>query len=505
MSTHDNIQPTVFVIFGGTGDLNARKLAPALYNLYLEGWLPEQFSIIGTGRTKLSDEEFRQNLLEDIDQFSRTGKAVPEKWEVFSKNLYYQVADVNNVDSYKEFGTRIQQHEAEWKTKANVIYYLAVAPNFFPIIAENIAKSKLGAAADRVRIVVEKPIGHDLKSAQDLNQLLTRLFEERQIYRIDHYLGKETVQNIMAFRFANSLLEPLWNRNYIDHVQISVTEQLGVGDRAGYYDGSGALRDMIQNHLLQLLCLVAMEPPINFNADEVRNRKVDVLRAMRRFSPEDVRLSTVRGQYASGWIEGKEVPGYRQEHDANPTSNTETFAAVKFFVDNWRWQGVPFYLRTGKRMHQSSSVITIQFKDVPHSVFPIESVEGGGHQNRLIISIQPEMSIRLQMQAKRPGLEMILNTVDMVFDYKGTYTTQAPEAYETLLLDTMLGDQTLFMRGDQVEAAWDLIMPILNTWQNRKSLNFPNYSADSWGPESAEALIARDGYHWFTLPLNGKK
>ncbi|OUJ70569.1 glucose-6-phosphate dehydrogenase [Hymenobacter crusticola] len=504
MSTHDKIQPTVFVIFGGTGDLNARKLAPALYNLYLEGWLPEQFSIIGTGRTKLSDEEFRQNLLEDINQFSRTGKAAPEKWEVFNKNLYYQVADVNNVDTYKEFGTRIQQHEAEWKTKANVIYYLAVAPNFFPIIAENIAKSKLGAAADRVRIVVEKPIGHDLKSAQELNQLLTRLFEERQIYRIDHYLGKETVQNIMAFRFANSLLEPLWNRNYIDHVQISVTEQLGVGDRAGYYDGSGALRDMIQNHLLQLLCLVAMEPPINFNADEVRNRKVDVLRAMRRFSPEDVRLSTVRGQYASGWIEGKEVPGYRQERDANPESNTETFAAVKFFVDNWRWQGVPFYLRTGKRMHQSSSVITIQFKDVPHSVFPAESAEGG-HQNRLIISIQPEMSIRLQMQAKRPGLEMILNTVDMVFDYKGTYTAQAPEAYETLLLDTMLGDQTLFMRGDQVEAAWDLIMPILNTWQNRKSLNFPNYSADSWGPESAEALIARDGFHWFTLPLNGKK
>ncbi|HEX8657596.1 MAG TPA: glucose-6-phosphate dehydrogenase, partial [Hymenobacter sp.] len=276
------------------------------------------------------------------------------------------------------------------------------------------------------------------------------------------------------------------------------------GDRSGYYDGAGALRDMIQNHLLQLLCLVAMEPPVNFTADEVRNRKVDVLHAMRRFAPEDVRELAVRGQYGPGWIEGQQVPGYREEVDANPTSSTETFAAVKFFVDSWRWQGVPFYLRTGKRLHRSASVITIQFKNAPHSIFPPETRENW-QQNRLIISIQPEMSIRLQVQAKRPGLDMMLNTVDMVFDYKGTYTSEAPEAYETLLLDTMQGDQTLFMRGDQVEAAWDLIMPILHSWQGRPSQNFPNYSADSWGPEAAEALIARDGFHWFTLPLNGKK
>jgi len=497
-------EPTVFIIFGGTGDLNARKLAPALYNLFLDGWLPKQFSIIGTGRTKLTDEQFRKNLNEDINNFSRSGKADKAKWAEFEKNIYYQVSDAKDAETYKEFGKRIEAHAAEWKVRPNVIYYLAVAPTFFPVITSNLAKAKLTTDIEKTRVVIEKPFGHDLESAKELNKLLAGLFDEKQIYHIDHYLGKETVQNIMAFRFANSILEPIWNRNYIEHVQISVTESLGVEERGDYYDGSGAMRDMIQNHLLQLLCLIAMETPVNFNADEVRNRKVDVLHAMRRFSPEDVRMSAVRGQYAKGWMEGKEVPGYREEPKVDPNSNTETFAAIKFFIDNWRWQGVPFYVRTGKRLHQTSSVITIQFKDVPHKIFPTEAAESW-QQNRLIISIQPEMSIRLQVQAKRPGLDMILNTVDMVFDYKGTYTNQAPEAYETLLLDTMLGDQTLFMRGDQIEAAWELIMPILSTWTNKKSLNFPNYAAGAWGPEAAEALIARDGFTWFSLPLKNTK
>jgi len=504
MSSKATSDPTIFIIFGGTGDLNARKLAPALYNLFLDGWMPKKFSIIGTGRTQMSDADFRKKLLEDINQFSRSGKAVKEKWDEFIKNVYYQVSDAKDAETYKEFGKRIDAHNAEWKVKANVIYYLAVAPEFFPIITTNIAKAKLADDKKRVRVVIEKPFGHDLESAQELNKLISGLYDDCQIYLIDHYLGKETVQNIMAFRFANSILEPIWNRNFIEHVQISVTEQLGVADRGPYYEGSGALRDMIQNHLLQLLCFVAMEPPNSFKAEELRNRKVDVLKAMRPFSAEDVRMSAVRGQYGPGWIQGEEVPGYRQENKVDPNSNTETFAAIKFFVDNWRWHGVPFYVRTGKRMHQSASTITIQFKDVPHLVFPPEATDSW-QQNRLIISIQPEMSIRLQVQAKRPGIDMVLNTVDMVFDYKGTYTNDAPEAYETLLLDTMAGDQTLFMRGDQVEAAWDLIMPILKTWEGKTSINFPNYSSDSWGPEIAEALIARDGYHWFTLPVNGSK
>jgi glucose-6-phosphate 1-dehydrogenase len=497
-------QSTIFFIFGGTGDLTSRKLVPALYNLYLDGRMPRNFAVIGMGRTELSDDKFREMLLEDINKFSRSGKADPAKWEKFSKNVLFLISDIGQDKCYQDQFALIQKLSGEWNDVPCVLYYLAVAPRFFGPIAENLARHKLTADPERTRIVIEKPFGHDYESGKALNKLLNTIFTENQIYRIDHYLGKETVQNILAFRFANSILEPLWNRNYIEHIQISVTEQLGVEGRGSYYEEAGALRDMVQNHILQLLCLVAMEPPVSFQADEVRNRKVDVLHAMRKFNPEDIQKHAVRGQYSKGWVEGKEVGGYREEKGVDPQSNTETFAALKFFIDNWRWHGVPFYLRTGKRMHQPSSVIMIQFKDVPHMIFPSDAQEAW-QQNRLIISIQPEMSIRLQVQAKRPGLDMTLNTVDLMFDYKGTYSGETPEAYETLLLDAMLGDQTLFMRGDQVEAAWELLMPVLNTWAAKKSLSFPNYSADSWGPETAESLIAQDGFHWFTLPLKNRK
>ncbi|WP_432712515.1 glucose-6-phosphate dehydrogenase [Pedobacter sp.] len=501
MKTLISLKSTIFVIFGGTGDLNLRKLAPALYNLYADGYMPEKFAIIGTARKELDDQKYRDLILEGVNSFSRTGKAVKEKWSKFTDNVHYTPVDVSAPKTFEGLRDKIEAFKTEFGKDTQVIYYLAVAPDLFPLIAKCISDYKLAGDEDTCRIVIEKPFGRDLDTARELNQLLTSIFTEKQIYRIDHYLGKETVQNIMAFRFANSFLEPLWNRTYIDHIQISVTEQLGVGDRGGYYEGAGALRDMIQNHLLQLLCLIGMETPINFDADEIRNKKVDVLKAMRAFGPEDIRLSTVRGQYTKGWVEGKEVPGYRHETGVAPDSNTETFAAIKFFVDNWRWQGIPFYVRTGKRLFQTSSLITIQFKDVPHHIFP-SAVTEHWQQNRLIISIQPEMSIRLQVQGKRPGLDMVLNPVDMVFDYKGTYTSDTPEAYETLLLDAMTGDQTQFMRADQVESAWELLMPVINAWESKKSISFPNYTADSWGPEDAEALIARDGFHWFTLPLN---
>lgn len=501
MSSNNKRPPaSVIFIFGGSGDLNQRKLTPALYNLFIDGWMPEKFAIVGLGRSEYSDDKFREHLFEGIKEFSRRKDEQNGKWATFSGCVSYLQMDAENTDAYKKISECIKQYEKDWNVHPNVIFYLAVAPQLVPDIAKKLGDADICKDAQATRIVVEKPFGHDLQSAHELNILLSQMFKEDQIYRIDHYLGKETVQNILAMRFANALFEPIWNRNYIDHVQITVAETVGVEDRGGYYEQSGALRDMVQNHILQLLCMVAMEAPVNFEANEIRNKKVDVLNAIRKITKEEVRDFAVRGQYGEGWLKGKKVNGYRNEEKVDKHSNVETFVAAKFFIDNWRWHEVPFYVRTGKYMHQKTSVINIQFKPAPHYAFPEEAAETW-RPNRLTISIQPEMDIRLRFQAKRPGQSMTLNPVDMIFSYNDAYEEEhEPEAYETLLLDVMEGNPAQFMRADQVEAAWKVVMPIIEAWQLRASIDFPNYAPDSWGPEDAEALIARDGHNWITLP-----
>jgi glucose-6-phosphate 1-dehydrogenase len=494
MNPTDQLDPTIVIIFGGAGDLTWRKLVPALFDLSQDRSLPEKFAIIAVDRIKLGDAALGRRLHDGVTQFSRFGKPKAAVWNKFAPHLRYQQGDFKKPATYAALGALCAKLEKQWGTKAHRIYYMATPPSMFGEIPKYLGRAGLARDRDWARIVIEKPIGYDLNSARALNAVLAASFDESQIFRIDHYLGKETVQNILAFRFANPLFEPIWNRRYIDYVTITVAETVGVEHRGGYYDHAGALRDMVQNHLMQLLCLVAMEPMVSFQADEIRNKKVDVLHAARPIHRDEVPQCAVRGQYGPGATTGKKIPGYREEEGVAIDSQTETFAALKLFIDNWRWQDVPFYLRTGKRLPQQTSEISIQFRSVPHRSFPPEA-SLAWQPSRLVLSIQPVEGIVLGFQAKYPGSKIQLRPVDMRFNYRDSFAAPSPDAYETLLWDVMKKDATLFMRADQVEAAWQLLMPVLEAWSATEPSDFPNYPAGTWGPENTQGLLA-PGHRW---------
>ncbi|SDH79197.1 glucose-6-phosphate 1-dehydrogenase [Chryseobacterium taeanense] len=493
MNENKTLRPTTIIIFGATGDLAKRKLFPAFYNLYIDGRMPKGFNILALGRADNTDEYFKNYVKENLENFSRK-KLTQEDWAGFQAHITYFRHQLDEENSYKDLQKKLDEFDAIYGTRANRLFYLSIGPNFIATISNHIKSSSLASDSKKDRIIIEKPFGHDKQSAIELNKLLAETFEEEQIYRIDHYLGKETVQNILAFRFGNSIFEPLWDHKHIESVQITVAEEVGVETRGTFYEQTGALRDMIQNHLLQILCMVAMEPPASLESGEIRDRKVDVLKSIRRIPADKVDHYAVRGQYAKNFLHGMEVKGYRQEEGIAPDSNTETFVAVKFYLDNERWQDVPFYVRTGKKMKEKHSYITIQFKPLPHSTF--SDTQHHLTANRLIINIQPLMDIRLQFMAKKPGLSLALKPVEMIFD-NFVCQDDTPEAYETLLLDALLGDLTLFMRSDQVEEAWDVVKTIQEAWQNSKDNSFPNYKAGSWGPDESFTLVERQGDSWW--------
>jgi glucose-6-phosphate 1-dehydrogenase len=495
------IDPCAMVIFGASGDLTKRKLIPALFNLARGNHLPAAFAVVGVARTAMDDDTFRRRMHDAVTEFGG-GPVEPALWESFAHNLFYIAEDFADAQGYSAVAERLQAIDRDRGTQGNRVFYLATPPSAYPEIVRLLGERALAGvrapAAGWKRIIIEKPFGRDLESARALNREVLQVFAEAQVFRIDHYLGKETVQNLLVFRFGNGIFEPIWNRRYIDHVQITAAEQLGVEDRGAYYEEAGVARDMIQNHILQLLCMVAMEAPVAYDADAVRNEKLKVLRALRPILPHEVEQSAARGQYGPGTVAGTGVPGYRTETGVSVQSTTETFAAIKFLVDDWRWADVPFYVRSGKRLPKQVTEISIHFRRAPHLLFgrtPGDRLEA----NVLALQIQPDEGISLKFVAKRPGQGLRVRPVNMEFRYGSAFGVAAPSAYETLLLECLHGDATLFASGDWVEQAWAHVMPIIDTWAGTEPINFPNYEAGTWGPQEADVLLARDGRVWRRL------
>jgi len=487
-----HVPECVMVIFGANGDLTKRKLMPALYRLAYDRRLSTGFSVIGISRTGMTDDAFREKMFESVKEFVGDGFD-PEVWNSFAQGVFYLPGDVGDLESYRRLGERIGEISKTREVASNVLFYLATQPSQYAEIAQGLGQAGLAKDSGWRRLVVEKPFGRDLESARELSEKLHRHFPESEVWRIDHYLGKETVQNILAFRFGNGIFEPLWNRRYVNHVQITGAESIGVEGRGAYYQEAGALRDMIQNHLLQVMATVAMEPSASFRPDSVRDERSKLLRSIRVWKPEEVLENAVPGQYGPARIGGEEMPGFRQEQGVKPDSQTDTYAAVTVLVDNWRWAGIPFYIRTGKRLPKRVSEIAIQFNEAPLQIFNHQ--EDFRAPNLLILRIQPEEGISLKFVSKRPGAGMTLRPVSMDFNYGSSFGERSPEAYETLLLDAMIGDATLYTRQDMVEASWTVVDAIRQVWDATK-FEFPNYAAGSWGPAQADEMLARRGHCW---------
>ncbi len=487
------VHPTTLVIFGATGDLAKRKLLPAIYNLAHEGALPERFNLVGVSRRDKEHEDYGDEAREAIETFSRR-KPDAKVLDALLEGIRYVPGTFDDPSVYEDLKRTLEEFDKQAGAPLNRAFYLSTAPEFFPVIIEALGEHKLNKVdKSEVRAIIEKPFGTTLAEAKDLNRRVLKVFREKQVFRIDHYLGKETVQNMLAFRFANGMFEPLWNRNYIDHVQITASEDIGIGTRAGYYDNAGALRDLVQNHMLQLLTLLCMEPPVDFSADEVRDEKVKVLRAIHAPDPSELKDMAVRAQYSAGTAGGEEVVGYLQEEDVPEGSNTETYAAIRLEVDSWRWAGVPFYLRTGKRLARKVTEIAVTLKPVPHMAFATHG-SVGPRPNQLIFTMQPNEGVSLSLAAKIPGTRMSIRPVNMEFLYGTSFMSQSPEAYERLIMDAMRGEATLFTRNDEVEAQWRIIDPIVRTWEDTPG-PLPQYEAGTQGPSEAEGLL-RDGDRW---------